>query len=368
MSNSIAKTTFETGPNSKLAAPDIYKESTTEPTNALKTAPTAVPVTGNDKFTPPIKDKSPLSQLLTQYKDPSNSVKDMVDRFNNVVNNPKELRNVVGKEVLGTMLTHAGFKGNIEDVKGLIGSNPSTKDILGILGQTNEDLKIVVGGIETVMEGDLSTVTGVAELLQQITGNSDLIKVLDLTGKIAAFTSAIDIAMEFRIPEIIDLLIDDIKDEKEQRRVRLSSCMSAARHSDLDFIIACCNDSKIGTHAVISTFPDLVTVILENFKFTNEEEINNHAASMKLVNLIFRLKPKWLEYSRNGKKIASVQSMGKISDNAVTALSLDERTLIAANIAKAFPPTDSIKETLITRNYSGFVEGGKEEGLEYEYE
>ena len=70
---------------------------------------------------------------------------------------------------------------------------------------------MVIDGVEQSIAGkDLSSATGVASLIGELTGNSELVKVLDISPKVSVIKSFVDHAMKLRVPEAVDLLVDSI--------------------------------------------------------------------------------------------------------------------------------------------------------------
>lgn len=355
--NNLAKTTFETGPDTKLATPDVYKEAKTTPQNNLPATPTTESTKVADNYKPISNKGTALSDALKKWKDPKNNVATMIGNLRGIVDNPSELRRMVGKTVFGNILAQTGYKGDIDVVVNMIGNKPSTNDILNAVGVISPNAKILVNGIEHIRKAkDLDTFFGISTLISELTGNTELMKVFNISSQMAMVKTIVDIALEFRIPEIIDYIIADIKNEKEQRHLRLMAVLQAAMYSNIDYIYSVINDKKIGLGRVQSTFPNLITILLEYFRFYNPTDKNGPSFSLKLVNLLFLLDPNWLKYNRNGKEILSIERMGKITHDAVYALKFDERTLIPAMIAESCPPLNGIKDTMLRREYAPIVE------------
>lgn len=355
--SNLAKTTFETGPNTKLATPDVYKEPKTVPQNNLPANPTTNSTKLAAGYNLVENKNGNLSDISKKWKDPRNNVGDIIDNLRGIINNPKELRRNVGKAVFGNILAYTGYKGDIDAVVNMIGNKPSTNDILNAVGVINSDAKILVDGIQHIRNAkDLDTFFGVSTLISELTGNTELMKVLHIGSQLAMVKTIVDIALEFRIPEIIDYVIEDIKNEKEQRHLKLMAVMQAAMHSNIDYIYSIINDKKIGLGRIQSTFPNLITIILEHFKFHQASDMNGPVFSKKLVDLLFLLNPNWLKYDRHGQTILTIEKMGRITADAIYALKFDERTLIPAMVAESCPPINAIRDTMLRREHAPLVE------------
>lgn len=355
--SNLAKTTFETGPDTKLATPDVYNEPKTTPQNNLPSNPSTNSTKVADGYKPIVNKNGNLSDALKKWKDPKNNVADMVNNLRGVVSNPSELRRTVGKTVFGNILANTGYKGDIDAVVNMIGNKPSTNDIINAMGAISPNAKILIDGVEHIRNAkNLDTFFGVSSLISELTGNTELMKVLHIGSHVAMIKTIVDIALEFRIPEVIDYIIADIRNEKEQRHIRLMAVLQAAMYSNIDYIYSVIEDRKIGLGRVQSTFPNLITIILEHFRFYNASDKNGPTFSLKLVELLFRLDPNWLKYNRNGQEILTVERMGRITSDAIYALKFDERTLIPAMVAESCPPLNGIKDTMLRREHAPIVE------------
>lgn len=355
--NNLAKTTFETGLDTKLATPDVYKDPKTTPQNNLPNTPSVTNSKVAESYLPISNKQGNLSDGLRIWKDPKTNIEDTLDKLRGVINNPRELRRNLGKTVFGNILAHTGYKGDIDAVVNMIGNKPSTNDILNAVGVISPDAKILVDGIEHIRKAkDLDTLFGVSTLISELTGNTELMKVLHIGSHLAMVKTIVDIALEFRIPEVIDYVIKDIKNKKEQRQLRLMSVLPAALHSNIEYIYSVINDNKIGLGRVRITFPNLITTILEHFRFYQVSDKNGPTVSKRLVDLLFLLDNDWLKYYRQEKEIISIERMGKITPDAIYALKFDERTFIPAMIAESCPPVNGIKDTMLRREHAPLVE------------
>lgn len=351
MAIQVAKTTYETTPDKKLAAVDVYaKDITSQPINSETSIPDSLKGSYPENYMP-----NSLNKLYTDFnkdfKDPTKSLSQALDVLNGVVKNPKEFTKSLSKEILGDTLRSVGYKGTSDDIVNYIKDGPNSTNVLNILGNSNADLKVIIGDVEKMVANkDLSTVNGISSLIGELTGNSNLLKILDISPKISVVKGFIDQAMKLRLPEAVDLLVDAIDNDDDKRDLKLYSTLNAAYNSDLDFINTQINDATIGVGAITGIYPTITSTILSNYILTNKVPSSTEAA--KLISTLNSLDSKWMTYTRNGKTINSVSDMASATEDAIEVLLKDERTYIMATLARQLDTKNMVEVTLAMRPYT----------------
>ena len=351
MAITVAPTTYETKVDKKLATVDVYAEAVkTNPVNNETKQPVALANNKLENFTPNETNKL-LSDKLNTFKDKTVSLKQALDKIGSVVKNPKDFTDNLTKGILTDTLKSVGYKGNGADIASLIKNGPNSSNLLDMLGNSNPNVKVIVGDVEKIISSkDLGSVTGIASLISELTGNANLIKILNISPKLAVVKSFIDQAMKLRLPEVIDLLMDTMDSEEDLRQLKLHSCLNAAMNSDIGFILKQLNDRDIGRGAIVSLYPNLVSIILENYRLDHMVVTPNDVSV--LIQVLSRLDPKWLVYNRNGTEIDDISKLAKASDDALRVLKKNNATYVPALLARSTEGTDMVTTTLNMRPYT----------------
>lgn len=347
----VAKTVYETTPDKTLAAVDVYaKTVSTEPVNSETKAPDALNQKALEGLNP-----NALTKLYTDFnkdfKDPTKSLTQALATLNSVIKNPKEFTQSLTKDILGDTLRSVGYKGTADDVVKMIKDGPNAQNILNIVGNSNADLKVIIGDVEKMVAGkDLSTVNGISALIGDLTGNDNLLKVLNISPQMSVVKSFIDQAMQLRLPAAVDLLVDSIESHNDRRDLRLYSTLNAANNSDLEFIDKQLDDPEIGAGAISGMFPTIVSTLLSNYVLINRTPTELEAAA--LITTLDKLDPNWLSYDRDGVMITNVSDLASATEDALSVLLKDDRTFIAANIARQMDTQNMTVATLAMRKYT----------------
>lgn len=349
------KTTFETGPENKVATVDVYGKVTTKPVNNVKSNSTVNDAANINAYQPASKLDSLFKETIREFQDPNIRLSDTLNRMSNVIKNPKEFANSIGNALLSDTLTSLGYKGSIDGVVNVINNgHPNTTDLLNIIGGVNDDLRVIVGTVEKAINyGDFNSVNGIANFVAELTGNDSLIKTLDIGPQMLMVKTVMNQAFSLRLPEIADILIDSFSNRDEQRKLRLYATYNAAQYSQLKFINRAVGDIDIGSAAIIGMFPDLPNEILKNYTIS-EEDKNKSLLSLsnELITLLLSLDKECFYYTRNGVRINSFEVMNNASDDAINVLKMNDQTFIHACLAESYKATNITELTLKMRPYT----------------
>lgn len=361
----VAKTTFETGPNTKLATPDYYNDPVTNPVNTIQTNPSIydsnsiiaqkqqaalagqqMQMGDNISLTDQYGNFNPLVLTNVDYVD-------TWDKLKKTFKNPGEFNNLFGKDFVRGFLTEMGYRGDLEEAVNFLTTKPSIFKKRSRLRLEDEKLKVLIAGESYEVPSDqIDKYIGMNYLLGELTGEEELMKLLDMGTHMSILLALLREGIKDRIPEIIQKALDQATDPTDKRKLRLAGVWIAAEESYLKYIYDVVEDEEYGKGIIISTFPEIITLILENFKFKFKEEYQNMEYSTYLIDLLFILNSNWLTYKRNNTNINSVEKLGDLTEDAYWALQGDERTFIVAVLAKAHPPTDAVLFTLEHREFA----------------
>lgn len=347
MAISVAKTYFETEPNKELIVVDVYGETPgSEPVNGEASVPSA-PGATIDSILP----KTVTELLDKTFKDPNKSLKEAMAEIGAIVKNPREFSEKLGKEILGDTLKSIGYTGTVDDAVKAIRAPVNLKAIMTGMGESNAQLKVIIDGVEKAIDGkDLSTANGVAALIAGLTGDDNLMSVMDVGPQMSVVKGFIDKAMELRLPEAVDLLIETFDKEDEKNKLKLYSTQNAALNGDIDFINKQIDNNDIGPGAIMALNPDLIYTTLMNYSLNGESPTVEHAT--KLLEILNKLDKNWMSYERDGVRIEDLSAVANASHDALRVLMKNESTMTAAIIASGLDDSDLVTATLNMRPFT----------------
>lgn len=345
----LAKTNFVNAPSQETAVVDVYgtnATATTDPINNFKEAPT----TGTDisGFLPSnAEDPFKGMGLLNDDK----FVK-AVGKLESVIRDPKAFAKSLGNDLAKDVFASVGYTGDLDGVIATIKDPEQLKaNALAALA-TQDEVKVLINGVESVIKNnDLSTANGIAAAISELTGNTTLLKITQISPMLSMVKSLVDNAMRLNLPGAVDALIDVVEDSKERNRLKLNSVLSAASNSDLDFIRSVFDDEDIGVSKVRALYPNLIQVLLSSYRLRSEKDFK--AETKKLEDILNRFNSRWYLSKRAGAEIIDISTMSAISNDAVKALSTNPKLCAIVNAAKSVrTQTDLIAYTLSNRVYA----------------
>jgi len=191
-------------------------------------------------------------------------------------------------------------------------------------------------------------VDSLTNLITSITGNTGLMKVLDLQSEGALFGSIVKQAIAMGLPKAIDHILDKISDEKLKKKLMVENLEIAARMSDLDTVNKVLD--IIGVQKALTRVPKLINIILTFYNIPNNEKPPTITQlKTKLFNLLSRINPTWYETKRNGETIKNLEPFTYSSRDAKTLFATDDNFRVQSMIASSYK-SDNIMR-LLRRSY-----------------
>lgn len=360
----IAKTTFETGPNDKLAAPDYYAGAAalTQPVNMISDPSKDGLFDYSTKKYVAINETD-QKQLMTEHYTKlavaaltTVDYKKTYEKFKSFVKNPKELLDGMGKDLMASILHGIGYRGDIDEAADYFSKIPSMFKKSKLRERywiKDSEIDVIINDKnKRIKESELPEYEGIAYLLGELKGNSDIMKITPVGANMLLAFELLKKGIKARLDELIDEALAMVTTDSDKRQLRLSGLQYACEESYLKYIYDLIEDKDYGVGVVLACIPDIVTLILENFKFHEKEEYTNDKFSKYLVDLLFKLDKNWLSYDRNGIKIINLELLGSLSVDAHWAMQADTRTLIPSVLAGTYPPLDYITDTLTRREFA----------------
>lgn len=349
MSIQIAETRFITKSSSGLAAVDVYGKSPDKtPINSGGT----VGIGGG--FNTPVT-AGKINELVKGLTDALNKTKGQpIDKVlaavKQVAGNKKALIEGFKNTLVTDALTNIGFGKNAKEIAGVLIGDRDPTNLLAAFGKTNPEMGIVVNGIQTIVNAkDLDSAKGIGVLLGQLTGNSALVKVLDLQPETLLLKSLLDDATKLRVPALIDAILDSTKDNQDKIKLLVLSSPRAAQNSDLETLKKTMDE--IGDTNTLNTHPTLVSDILRNYR-TLSGDAPTEADSVELQDVLNRLKPEWWLTTRNGETDYDLDPFYRVSRHAVEALKGVEALKIPLAMVGLYPVQEIVDLKLSVRPWA----------------
>lgn len=319
----IADTIFDTGPKDDLVTVDVYKD------------------TGTVSNAEAIRRQRQLQDSGVVRESFST---ELVEGARNLGIDSNRVRRSIRDGV-------AKSDGSITDrLKAATGADKSPSDALtpemkGIIADklsanayVDRDLVLAVidGRQRSVEPDDLDDVKGVANFLNELSGNEELAQILDLEAEIAIFDTVLSKAIDLGIPDAIDTLITQSKDKRSIKRVLENNLGRLARASDLAGVRRVVNE--IGRETALVREPRLIQTLLTFYQFPdNTTKAQYPERLQELKDTLNLVDPDWDIYVRNGEAIQSLEPFSYASQNALTLFTLDADYRAVALIAPSYP-------------------------------
>ena len=348
MALEIKRTTYETGTDKKLVVVDVYgdQEPNKPINNEIKT-PAGIDNKSLEGFIP--KEVTELSNAL--QKKPDITLKDAMKMVTDVIKDPKAFRASVGDKIMNNVLTSIGYTGTVDEVIKSFSEPVDLRTVLKAAGEGNAQLKVIIEGVEkTIDGGDFSSITGISEVVAGLTGNTDLIQILNLGPSLSIVNEFIGEAMRLELPGAIDVLVNSLDDIDSRRKLKLYGTRQAATYSDLDFLEQQIDSRDVGAGAIVSLTPDIISHVLMNYRLT--DGLATAEEAQKLIRILGKLDSKWMKYQRGSDYIDNLSYLTEASDDAIRVLLKDPSTYVAALISGQLETTEMIDYTLGMRPYT----------------
>ena len=318
----LTQTTFTTGWDDKLAAVDVYTRNPSD-TNPTNSAPDTTTTSNADMIGIVQQAKS----AATEYSKKIPSLDKKAFQYGYIVSNAikeinksggfnsKNISDYVLKEVAKTK----GYTGidNISNVVNL-SSGVNIKNVGAALGG---QYKVILDGVELVRNGDFSTADSVVKLIGQVTGDTQLAKVINASDEMAMLHGLVDLSVKIKIPELATKIIDKVKTKRDKTALQKTAINAAADVGDAEYLqsIVIGNDGLDLDPTASKTVPTL----LMNYTRSNTDINVSTQEYNSFVDMLRALDANWDKTDRDGKMITNLSVFQDCSLDAKKVLSLN---------------------------------------------
>lgn len=327
MTGRLAGTIFNGSGNDAMVAVDAYKVSTNETRNSLFSTTKGIFGQAIDGLYANKNSVRELANVIMLAKTGSISKADMLERSLGALGS--SLPSLLGQ--LGGTLKNA-----LSGAAGEFLGDGAQQRISALYD--NAELLISAGSISDTQD--------MAEFLNELSGNSDLLKVVNIGAESAIYGGILKELISFGIPELVDDVVDQIESTEVKKNALAYMSTTAVNGSDLVIVNKVID--QIGLTAFLERNPDAINQLLISFFFGTKDTVETWPAKrMELFALLTRINVHWKEVMRNGTYVPYLAPFAVASKDAKSLFMMSdpERTLcLAATTYKPTPVVDVIKE------------------------
>ncbi len=314
MSSKLATTIFQAGATDDLITTDVYKASTAVKNTPSKTNIDSIISSASGSFKPSTMSLSSISGIVSKGAS-SFTQTDLTNRLVSAVGGNKN-----------------AFESLTSGLK-----TSAISELTSSIGIDAKNVQVLVGETKTLIDsGNLKTANGLMSILSGVTGNSKLASLLDLGSEFSLIKAVVLSAIAIGIPALVDAALDHIKDDKKKKELLLASIRQAAIASDLSTINKALD--YVGADGVIARCPDVVVLILTNYKWASTTTASEYSAlSTKLINTLNRINARWHLTQRNSVDVSCLKPFTTASASAISLLKLNSAYMVPCMIAASYP-------------------------------
>ena len=157
-------------------------------------------------------------------------------------------------------------------------------------GTDGKYLKMVIGESEYLVNGDYKSASGIADIVNRVTG-SKLIDALDMRTEFGLLSVVTDALLAYGIIEVIDTLIDSIKDSKEKNKALESVALAAARRGDVSKLKHYLE--KMGHSRALVIADDIITALFRSYQIPEDSAVGFEVLGGEIIALMKWINPEW---------------------------------------------------------------------------
>lgn len=238
-----------------------------------------------------ITQESPVKQAAAEYLDNTNlGVKDVIPTATDSI----------GSDSDGLTFDFGVAKKRVERAFGAGGSttglsSKQKRDIGSALESLSgtKDSKLLFNDAYKVIKGgtDNLSASSIIDTINSVSGRGEVFAMLDLEAQAGFIRGISDTIIDWGIPELLDSLIDSLKDAKLKNEMLEENAIRASRKGDVYQTSHFC--SKMGQGRAFGIHRDLIKNLMSKYRIDDDEERSHTTLGNDLLNFFIWLNPGW---------------------------------------------------------------------------
>lgn len=236
-------------------------------------------------------------------------------------------------------------------------SNLSSRDrdvinrkLLDTQGVDADRLRVSIDGQEqTISSVDYEGITSTANLINAVNGDTNIIEILDNEVEFAIIDTILENAIDQGLPNVIDLISNQISDPSYARKLYLNRVRQAALRSDLDTVKRIVELTDV--ISVLNAVPTIIKDIVASYKLPKGKDVASEYT--RLIDLLETIDSDWYKSPRGSDEHINLSMFYNASDDAVLVLGQSNNLETTLHIRKSYPRLDI--NTLIARQHRRLV-------------
>lgn len=298
MAARIAETSFSSGPDNKAVTVDVYKTPPLTPVNNQ-------PSTAKDSAVNSLLNKDNtklgyLSSIAKRYAETGKILPDknaIIKNIGNVFGVTNGTVNTIGGKVMDNLLRANGFYGTGigKTIDGL--SKSITGNSFGdSMKKGFSDVSLVVNNVKKDIKAledlDFNNLSELSQAISKISGDSDFVRLLNLTEAASVVKAMNDMATQMFIPGVADRLMKDLSPEDRKVVTGLfnSSLSSVNDLSTIDTLI-----NNLSPEEILNTNPNIIKLAVSGYTGGTDFYSASKEAADALLSRLVKINPKWNE-------------------------------------------------------------------------
>lgn len=346
-SPTIAPTIHHTKPTDKVPGVDVYSEKRQTPINNI----TKFLEEKTNKLFGGLLGKIPRKDLLEFGKKAVAVLRDPKGELDKFKKNGKDILKNVGTGFAANVLQQLGVVNNSDETFQALLKADSKKAYLNALMQNNSTLRAIVDNedVKKLMAKDWKDINDLSTIMYNLTGNSELVKIVDMEGTFALLNQTVKTARMFGMPELYDSVIDQIKIEDDKAAFALQQIPQCYSTNDYYWINRSLELTNAGT--ILSNYPDMLEGLVSGY--TRKDKTGSPVTQASdLFDLLNRFGGDWNVTNSNGTTVKNMALYRKASPDLLEAMLLmPEHQTCAAIVSSSKYTGDATAVDLFRNQY-----------------
>lgn len=197
-------------------------------------------------------------------------------------------------------------------------------------------VQVVVGeATQSFSSGNLKDARGIFDLVNQISGDSQLSQFIDVGAQTNMLSGLFREAIQMGVPEAVEALANQAQYSMSADYALRGNIEVAVTMSDLDTTSLMVD--KLGLNRVLADVPDAATRLASNYQLPDGiDNAGLDAEATKFTNTLSKLHPGWDSYNRDGTAVSDLSIYTALSQDARQLLGRDPDHQVAALIASSY--------------------------------